>query len=61
MVEKSDVDVAISYHILNYFPYGTIKEKVAYALSHVYQFLSQQPWVSECTLITTAAIPVMKI
>ena len=40
MIEKSDVDVAIAYNILNYFPYGSIKERVSFALSHLYQMVN---------------------
>lgn len=61
MVDKSDVDVAIAWNILNYYPYGTIKERVAFALTNLYQMLHQQPWVTKCTLITTAFIPVLKL
>jgi predicted nucleotidyltransferase len=31
-LERSDVDIALSANILNYFPYGTIKERTAFAL-----------------------------
>ena len=61
MIDKSDVDIAISHHILNYFPYGSVKDRVVYALNHIHNLLQQQPWVSRCTLITTASIPVLKM
>jgi len=31
-LERSDVDVALSATVLNFFPYGSIKERTAFAL-----------------------------
>lgn len=61
MIEKSDVDVAVAHHILSYFPYGTLKDRVVCALSHLHEMFQQQAWVSRTTLITTASIPVLKL
>lgn len=60
-LERSDVDVAISASVLNFFPYGTIKERTAIALENITNMLSTKKWVSSLKPILTAAIPVVKL
>lgn len=60
-LEKSDVDIAIGGNILSYFPYGTIKERTAFALESVNTLLQSKKWIVSSKPILTAAIPVLKL
>lgn len=59
-LERSDVDAALSANVLNYFPYGTIKERTVYALEYFANLFSSQ-WIVSKKSIFTAAIPVLKL
>ena len=61
MIERSDLDIAITHSVLNYFAYGSLKERVVYALTHFHGLFLQQPWILKSNLITTASIPVLKL
>jgi|JI6StandDraft_1071083.scaffolds.fasta_scaffold120438_1 DNA polymerase sigma len=60
-LERSDVDVALSASVLNFFPYGSIKERTAFALENIHNLLSTKKWISSLKPILTAAIPVLKL
>jgi DNA polymerase sigma len=60
-LERSDVDIALSANVFNFFPFGTIKERTAFALEDIHKLLATKKWIASTKSIFTAAIPVLKL
>lgn len=61
MIDKSDLDIAVSNQMLNFYPSGTIKERVKAALTYLHYVLNNQTWVASNKLYADAAIPLIKL
>lgn len=60
-IQNSDIDIAVKNEILSYFDYVPDHLRLIGALEYLQQIFASQDYIFDINLISTAAIPIIKL